>query len=251
MLADAECQRPRISARIRQYSANPACAASTARTAPLDSATSAIQIERNRTRHAEHSGQKGGVAMRIVSLGMQVTLDGFVSGPNNELDWAMERLDEELFAEQEVLLSKSDTMLLGRVNYLDQAAHWPTSTEPIAKILNAMHKVVFSTTLESVDWQNSRLATKSPAEEIAALRTQPGTVISVAGGARLAHSMFAEHLIDELRLYVHPVALGEGIPLFASPMALELTGSRRFGNGTLLNTYRDPLAAGFRRAADS
>lgn len=183
--------------------------------------------------------------MRIVSLGMQVTLDGFVAGPNNELDWAMERLDDELFAHQEVLQSGSDTMLLGRVNYLDQAAYWPTATEPIAKILNAQQKIVFSTTLQSVEWENSRLATRSPAKEIAALRKKPGTVISVAGGSRFAQSLFREHLIDEVRLYVHPIALGQGIPLFAEEIKLELTGSRRFGNGTLLNTYRDPLAAGF------
>lgn len=181
--------------------------------------------------------------MRIVSLGLQVTLDGFVAGPNGELDWASERLDEELFAHQEVLLSASDTMLLGRVNYLDQAAHWPTSTQPIAKILNAQQKVVFSTTLQRVDWQNSRLATGNPAQEIAALRERPGTVITVAGGARLAQSMFREHLVDEVRLYVHPVALGRGIPLFAEPLQLEFAGSRRFGNGTLMNIYRDPLAA--------
>ena len=183
--------------------------------------------------------------MRIVSLGMQVTLDGFVAGPNNELDWAMERLDDELFAHQEVLLSGSDTMLLGRVNYLDQAAYWPTATEPIAKILNAQQKIVFSTTLQSVEWENSRLATHSPAQEIASLRKKPGSVISVAGGSRLAQSLFREHLIDEVRLYVHPIALGQGIPLFAEKIKLELTGSRRFSNGTLLNTYRDPLAAGF------
>ena len=72
--------------------------------------------------------------MRIVSLGMQVTLDGFVAGPNGELDWAMERLDDELFAHQEVLQSGSDTMLLGRVNYLDQAAYWPTADEPLANV---------------------------------------------------------------------------------------------------------------------
>lgn len=187
--------------------------------------------------------------MRIVSLGMQVTLDGFVAGPNGELDWAMERLDDELFAHQEVLQSGSDTMLLGRVNYLDQAAYWPTADEPLAKLLNAQQKIVFSTTLTQVDWQNSRLATGSPAEEIAALREQPGSVISVAGGARFAQSLFREHLIDEVRLYVHPIALGRGIPLFDEAIRLELTASRRFGNGTLLNNYRDPLSAGFADAA--
>ncbi|AMB59137.1 hypothetical protein AWU67_10020 [Microterricola viridarii] len=180
---------------------------------------------------------------------MQITLDGFVAGPGGELDWAMERLDEELFAHQEVLMQSSDTMLLGRVNYLDQAAHWPTSTQPLAKILNAQQKIVFSTTLENVDWENSRLATASPAAEIAALRAQQGTAISVAGGSRFAQSLLHEHLIDEVRLYVHPIALGEGIPLFAEQIALELTGSRRFANGTMLNSYRDPLSAASRAGA--
>lgn len=187
--------------------------------------------------------------MRIVSLGMQVTLDGFVAGPGGELDWAMERLDEELFAHQEVLMQGSDTMLLGRVNYLDQAAYWPTATEPLAKILNAQQKIVFSTTLKSVEWENSRLATTTPAKEIAALRAQKGTAISVAGGSRFAQSLFREHLIDEVRLYVHPIALGQGIPLFAEQIRLELTGTRRFANGTLLNSYRDPLSAASKAGA--
>ncbi len=189
--------------------------------------------------------------MRIVTLGMQITLDGFVAGPDGELDWAMQRLDEELFAHQQVLMRGSDTMLLGRVNYLDQAAYWPTSAEPLAKILNAQQKIVFSTTLTRVDWQNSRLAKAPPATEIAALRSQKGTAISVAGGSRFAQSLLREHLIDEVRLYVHPLALGRGIPLFAEPLALELTGTRRFSNGTLLNSYRDPLSAASQAGASS
>ncbi|KQQ94395.1 hypothetical protein ASF62_09785 [Leifsonia sp. Leaf325] len=175
-------------------------------------------------------------ARRIV-LGMQVSLDGFVAGVDDDLSWLMNRIDEELLDAQAEFLEGFDTMIMGRVNYLDQAAHWPTADEPLAPVLNGFTKLVFSTTLDRVEWEGTRLATRPPAEEIAELRAEPGLDIFVAGGARLAQSLLADGLIDEVRLVVQPVAIGAGIPLFAREQALDLLEVQRLASGALVTTY--------------
>lgn len=111
----------------------------------------------------------------------------------------------------------------------------------MADIMNHLNKIVFSTTLQQVEWANSRLATGSPAEEIARLKQQPGKDIGVAGGARLAQSLSKEGLIDEYRLTVHPVVLGSGKPLFADlprPLNLKLVDEKTLASGVLVLTYQ-------------
>jgi dihydrofolate reductase len=101
----------------------------------------------------------------------------------------------------------------------------------------ASKKIVFSSTLKVLDWQNSRLATGTPADEIAALKSQPGTGIGVSGGAKFARSLLRDGLIDELRLTTHPVAVGSGTPLFVELQKLTLVDSKRFGSGAIVNTF--------------
>jgi dihydrofolate reductase len=146
--------------------------------------------------------------MRKVMLGMQVSLDGYVATVDGGLDWAFGNFDAELGASAMEALSQLDTALLGRANYEEQAAAWPNREGPMADIMNNLNKIVFSRTLEQVEWVNSRLATGTPAEEIARLKQQPGKEIGVAGGARFAQSLSKERLVDEYRLTIHPVALG-------------------------------------------
>lgn len=174
--------------------------------------------------------------MRIVSFGMMVSLDGYVADAKGEIPWM--NFTDEMQADLLETLNQMDTMLMGRVNYEEQAAYWPTSSEPYAPIVNAHQKIVFSTTLDRVDWQNSRLATGTPAEEIQRLRQQPGKTIGVSGGARFARSLLREGLIDELRLFIHPAAAGKGTPLFTEPLTLNLVDTRPFKNGVVLHTYR-------------
>lgn len=131
-----------------------------------------------------------------------------------------------------------DTGLIGRVNYLEQAASWPNQQGPLADVMNNMTKVVFSKTLKKLEWQNSRLATGSPAEEIARLKQQPGKDIGVAGGASFAQSLSKQCLIDEYRLTVHPVALGKGLPIFVEPTKLKLVNSKPLSNGVIVLTYQ-------------
>ena len=176
--------------------------------------------------------------MRKVTLGMQVSLDGYVAAADGSLDWAFANFDAELGASAVEMLSQLDTILLGRANYQEQAAAWPNREGPLADIMNNMHKVVFSSTLARVEWANSRLAAGSPAEEIARLKQQPGKDIGVAGGARFAQSLSQQGLIDEYRLTIHPVALGSGMPLFAAPIKLKRVSAKTLASGVIISTYR-------------
>ena len=176
--------------------------------------------------------------MRNVVLGMQVSLDGYVATLDGKLDWAFAHFDDELGAAAMEALSQLDTILLGRANYEEQAAAWPTREGPMADLMNGLNKIVFSTTLEQVAWVNSRLATGSPAEEIAQLKQQPGKDIGVAGGARFAQSLSKEGLIDAYRLTIHPVVLGSGRPLFAAPLQLKLVSSKPLSSGVVVADYQ-------------
>jgi dihydrofolate reductase len=143
--------------------------------------------------------------MRNVVLGMQTTLDGYVAATDGKLDWAFAHFDDELGASAIEALSQLDTILLGRENYQEQAAAWPNRQGPMADIMNNLNKVVFSHSLDQLEWANSRLATDTPAAEIARLKQQPGKDIGVGGGARFAQALSQEGLIDRYRLTVHPV----------------------------------------------
>jgi dihydrofolate reductase len=122
--------------------------------------------------------------------------------------------------------------------YLGMAAHWPNANDPIAATINAADKVVFSKTLTAVDWQNSSLAQADPAEELDRLRRQPGKIIGVAGGAAFAQYVSSHGLVDEYRLTIHPVVLGDGIRLFADPLKLRLIAAETFDTGAVVHTYR-------------
>jgi dihydrofolate reductase len=176
--------------------------------------------------------------MRKVILAMQATLDGYVAGPNGELDWIFDHIDDELYGFICETLRENDTTLMGRVNYLEQAAYWPTATDALAQIVNGHRKIVFSRTLTSVEWQHSRLAAGTPAEEIGALKRLPGKNIGVTGGPTFVRQLLRDGLIDEIRLTIHPITLGHGLSLFAQSHTLTLIGSRRFDSGAVVNTYQ-------------
>lgn len=176
-----------------------------------------------------------------VLLGMQASLDDYVATPDGKLNWMFSHIDDELHAATMEALSQLDTILLGRETYPIQAASWPNRHGPMADIMNRLTKIVFSRTLQQVDWANARLTTRSPAEEIADPKQQPGKDIGVTGGARFAQSLSREGLVDAYRLTVHSVALGNGKPLFADlarPLDLRLVETTPFAIGVLLLTYQ-------------
>jgi dihydrofolate reductase len=130
---------------------------------------------------------------------------------------------------------------MGRVAYEQMAAHWPTATGDYAPPMNDVPKVVFSKTLPTADWASSRIARGDLTQEIAALKGEPGGDIIAHGGAAFVQALSRLGLIDEYRLVIHPVALGNGLPLFKDlpgPLRLDLADATRFPGGTVIHVYR-------------
>jgi dihydrofolate reductase len=176
---------------------------------------------------------------------MNVSLDGYIETPDHSLDWA--RVDEELHTWFNDQTRETDAFLYGRRLYDLMAAYWPTAaSDPtatdveldFARIWNEKPKIVFSSTLATVQW-NSRLASADIAEELARLRTEFDGDMSV-GGATLASEFIRRGLVDEYRLVVHPVILGAGTPFFPkldTPINLRLTETRTFASGVTYLGY--------------
>src|SRR4051812_21107754 len=179
--------------------------------------------------------------MRKVFLSMQVSIDGYVAKPDGDVNWAGDNLSEELMGWVREAMTEMDTMLLGRVSFLEQASFWPTEAaagSDMTPLLNSAEKVVFSSTLSDVSvWPNSRIVSGDMATEVRRLREQEGASIFISGGATLAQTMSSRGLIDEYRIYLHPVVLGAGMPLFKDPIDLKLVSSHPFANGVIALIY--------------
>jgi len=180
--------------------------------------------------------------MRKIFLFMVVSLDGYYEGPNGDISW--HNVDEEFneFAVQQT--SEVDTLLFGRKTYEGMASYWPTEAaindDPvIAGLMNSLPKIVISTTLDSAEWDNSRLVKENVAEEISKLKQQPGKEIAIFGSSDLAVSLAQMGLVDEYRIMVNPVILGDGKPLFkgADKLGLKLIKTRTFKSGNVLLYY--------------
>ena len=188
--------------------------------------------------------------MRKLILMMSVSVDGFIEGPDRDIDWHM--VDDELHRHFNQQLSAMGAFLSGRVTYELMARFWPTadtdpsSTQPMvefARIWRDMPKIVFSRTLRRADWNTTVVRDVVP-EEIQALKAQPGGDL-VLGGADVAAAFMRHDLIDEYRLYVHPVVIGRGKPLFQPANVkreLRLAETRSFGSGVVLLRYQRPDA---------
>jgi dihydrofolate reductase len=155
--------------------------------------------------------------MRKVRLTINVTLDGYVAGPNGELDWVFRTMSSTQVAWTTAFLREVDTILIGHTTYLEQVAMWPSQTSEMATLLNSHAKIVFSSQLRALEWNYSRLAVSDVAQEIAHLKREPGRDIYVTGGARLARSLSQRGLIDEYNLTIHPILLGSGMSPFREP----------------------------------
>jgi dihydrofolate reductase len=179
--------------------------------------------------------------MRKVIVAMSMSLDGYVAPVEGAADHRTLREDPELKQIKLDWLRQVGTHAMGRVTYDEMAAHWPTSTDEYAAPMNDLPKVVFSKTLERADWSNSRVASGDIAEEISALRGEPDGDIIAWGGARFAQELSRHGLVDEYRLVINPVALGNGLPLFkdlSKPLDLQLVEARPFATGAALHVYR-------------
>ncbi|MEU6801759.1 dihydrofolate reductase family protein [Streptomyces neyagawaensis] len=182
--------------------------------------------------------------MRKIVLMMSLSLDGYMEGPNRELDWHL--VDEELHTHFNDVLRDMGVFLDGRVSYELMADYWPTADRdphapaPVAdfaRIWREKPKLVFSRTLHRAEWHTT-IVRDVVVEDIMALKAQEGGDLAL-GGATLAAEFMRHDLIDEYWLYVHPVILGRGRPLFSQaedrPKAdLHLIETRTFGNGVVL-----------------
>jgi dihydrofolate reductase len=187
--------------------------------------------------------------MRKVIYSPMVSLDGFVEGPNRELDWGI--VDEELHSFINNQQRDIDIYLFGRRMY-EVMVYWDTAdTDPsnpeyaleFARIWKNIHKIVFSKTLEQVEG-NATLNRGDIVDEIARLKALPGKTIGV-GGATIASTLIRLNLIDEYWLYVQPVILGSGTPMFPtlnSKINVRLLDTRRFNSGVVLLRYQSSKA---------
>jgi dihydrofolate reductase len=176
--------------------------------------------------------------MRRVVLKMDMSLDGYVGPLDEDAEWIMRDFDDELsqWVVDEVLW-QAGTHVMGRATYEEMAGHWPSAETVFAAPMNEIPKVVFSKTLTSAEWPESRIAGGDLGEEIDRLKQEPGKDILVHGGSKLVQSLSSEGLIDVYRVIVHPVARGSGSPLFGGPQDLRLVDSRVFDTGAVALTY--------------
>ena len=180
--------------------------------------------------------------MRKLKLQMQMTVDGFVAGPDGQLDWMTREMDPQLLEFIVHLTDTSDTILLGREMTDGFIGYWesvkPESPEyDFAQKMVNTPKVVFSNTITSVKGKNVRVENGPLVDAVNALKRQPGKDIVVYGGATFVSSLIANRLIDELNFFVNPIAIGNGLKVFSQRTSLSLVKSVAYGSGIVVNTY--------------
>jgi dihydrofolate reductase len=186
--------------------------------------------------------------MRNVVWLMHVSLDGFVAGPNGEIDWVI--FDDDLIEDVQGLVNTADTALFGRVTYQLMEGYWPTAADsPTAtkhdldhsRWLNPAPKIVFSRTLKNVQWQNTRIVKDHIGEEIARVKKQPGKNLILFASPTLGSTFMNLNLIDEYFFNINPIVLGKGTPLFRDQnemRRLKLLESKAYTNGVVSLRYR-------------
>lgn len=186
--------------------------------------------------------------MRSLVFFMHASLDGFVAGTKGEMNWIT--VDDEIFDFVKTMTDQADTALYGRVTYEMMEAYWPTAADqPNASKHDKEHavwyknvpKVVLSTTLAETGLANTTIFRDNLEENITRLKQQPGKDMLIFGSPRASHSLLQKGLIDEFRIFVNPVLLGQGIPLFKNIpelTRLKLLESKTFASGVVALHYR-------------
>ncbi len=185
--------------------------------------------------------------MRKLIFFMHTSLDGFVAGPNGEMNWI--KVDEELFDFVGTMTEQADTALYGRVTYEMMQGYWPNAgKEPGASKhdkehsawYNQVSKVVLSTTMSEQGLSNTTVISDQLANNINKIKNHDGKNIIIFGSPRAAHSLLNEGLVDEFWLFVNPILLGKGMPLFKDvpgTTQLKLVESKTFSNGVIALHY--------------
>jgi len=183
--------------------------------------------------------------MRKLILFLHASLDSFVEGPNGAMDIGWIAYDADLANHAKEILSTADTVIWGRTTYQMMYDYWPTMlSNPAASEHERNHaewiektqKIVFSTTLDKVEWNNSRLVKEHVEEEINKLKQQQGKDMVILGSPRFAHYLMQLDLIDEYKITISPVLIGSGLPLFQGieeKTNLKLIENKTFASGAI------------------
>ncbi len=188
-----------------------------------------------------------GNAGRRLILHMSVSLDGFVAHRDHQIDWLtpsearMPDHGDQRHRLNLELLGQIGLIVLGRRGYEDMVKGWADSDNPMAQLMNSLPKLVFSQSLSTVEWSNASLSRRRIEDEIPERKAEGGKDMVVFGGARIAHSLIRERLVDECRLTVHPVALGEGLSLMhglPEPQRFEMVSNTVYADGSASQVLR-------------
>jgi dihydrofolate reductase len=189
--------------------------------------------------------------MRKVISFMHISLDGFVAGPNGEMNWI--KADEEIFNHVGKRISQGDTALYGRITYQMMESYWPTAADKPtaskhdiehAKWYKNVHKVVLSKTMGEA-LPNTKIISSNLTDSINEIKKHSGEDILLFGSPTATHSLMQQNLIDGYWLFVNPIILGQGIPLFAGinsdsdreKIKLKLLTTKQFTNGVTELNY--------------
>ena len=189
--------------------------------------------------------------MRKIILIAQVTLDGVVQGPGGPDEdtsggfshggWAMAVEDPAIEQDLNALMARDFDLLLGRRTYEIWTAYWPYHTDnPVGAAFEKATKYVATSTLETLDWGKAERISGDVAKEIRKLKESDGPELHIWGSFKLVQTLVAEGLIDEFRLWVYPIIIGEGKRLFEKgvpPAAFKLTESHQTPKGLMINVY--------------
>lgn len=183
--------------------------------------------------------------MRKLVVTENITIDGVIDATGGWFDPTDDTVDQSDLTEQtQAHSAAADAVLLGRETFEAFRGFWPNQTDDqtgVTAYLNRVHKYVVSSTITDPGWENSTVLSGPLAEEITALKDQPGLDIVATGSISLVHGLIAEGLVDEYRLFVYPTVVGTGARLFENATSvpdLELTDSKTFRSGVALLTYR-------------
>ena len=171
-----------------------------------------------------------------------ISLDGYFEAPNHDLSW--HNVDAEFNDFAIAQLKNTETLLFGRRTYELMSTYWPSAAEDdpiVAGLMNNSPKIVFSKSLKQAGWENTQLMAEIDAEKIKQLKSNAQKDLGLLGSNNLCVNLMRKGLVDEFRIMVNPVAIGQGTPLFAglgSRANFKLTSNKIFKSGNVLLTYQ-------------
>ncbi len=173
-----------------------------------------------------------------------ISFDGFMAGPpGKEMDFVISHFNKDMEQDLADQYRALDALVMGKTTFQSLAGYWPTpvaEAEPLQEVMNSIEKLVCSTTISSLQWNNSRKLAPDAASEIREMKQTAGKDLMIVGSASLVEAFTQQRLVDEFRFFIFPVILGAGKPLFsaqAGPVPLKLLQTKRFSNGVLRNDY--------------